>query len=100
MGRRKKVGYSDRASFIINLFREMPGRRFTLKQLASASGGADRDGRNAVKAILDSLVADGYITCEGRGRYLLSRRDMQHYEGTVDMPAASPPMALKYRYSA
>ena len=41
----KKLGFQDRAGFIVNMFREMPEKRFTLKALAAASGGADRDGR-------------------------------------------------------
>ena len=42
--RGKKLGFQDRAGFIVNMFREMPEKRFTLKGLAAASGGADRDG--------------------------------------------------------
>ena len=34
-----KSAFSDRAGFIVNLFREMPDKRFTLKYLAAASGG-------------------------------------------------------------
>ena len=42
----KKIGFNDRAGFIVNAFREMPEKRFTLKYLAAASGGADKEGRN------------------------------------------------------
>lgn len=38
----KKSAAFDRSSLIINLFREFPNNKFSLKHLASASGGATR----------------------------------------------------------
>ena len=84
----KKITFNDRAGFIVNAFREMPEKRFTLKALASASGGADRDGRNLTKHILDTLLEQGFIEMEGRGKYHLSRSRMPRYEGIVDMSAS------------
>ena len=84
----KKLGFQDRAGFIVNMFREMPEKRFTLKALAAASGGADRDGRNLTKHILDTLLEQGFIEDEGRGKYHLSRSRMPRYEGVVDMSAS------------
>ena len=84
----KKLGFQDRAGFIVNMFREMPEKRFTLKALAAASGGADRDGRNLTKHILDTLLEQGFIEDEGRGKYHLSRSRMPRYEGVVDMAAS------------
>ena len=72
----------------MNAFREMPEKRFTLKYLAAASGGADKEGRNLTKHILDTLLEQGYIECEGKGSYHLSRSKMPHYEGVVDMAAS------------
>ena len=86
--RDKKLGFQDRAGFIVNMFREMPEKRFTLKALAAASGGADRDGRNLTKHILDTLLEQGFIEDEGRGKYHLSRSRMPRYEGVVDMSAS------------
>ena len=86
--RGKKLGFQDRAGFIVNMFREMPEKRFTLKALAAASGGADRDGRNLTKHILDTLLEQGFIEDEGRGKYHLSRSKMPRYEGVVDMAAS------------
>lgn len=83
-----KSAFSDRAGFIVNLFREMPDKRFTLKYLAAASGGADRDGRDLTKHILDTLLEQGFIEDEGRGKYHLSRSRMPRYEGVVDMSAS------------
>ena len=51
----------DRASLIINLFREFPNNRFSLKHLAAASGGADRDGRRETLLFLDRLYDEGVI---------------------------------------
>ena len=84
----KKLGFQDRAGFIVNMFREMPEKRFTLKALAAASGGADRDGRNLTKHILDTLLEQGFIEDEGKGKYHLSRSRMPRYEGVVDMSAS------------
>ena len=72
----------------MNIFREMPEKRFTLKYLAAASGGADKDGRNLTKHILDTLLEQGYIEAEGKGNYHLSRSRMPRYEGVVDMAAS------------
>ncbi len=84
----KKISFNDRAGFIVNAFREMPEKRFTLKYLAAASGGADREGRNLTKHILDTLLEQGYIEAEGKGKYHLSRSKMPRYEGIVDMAAS------------
>ena len=84
----KKIGFNDRAGFIVNAFREMPEKRFTLKYLAAASGGADKEGRNLTKHILDTLLEQGYIEAEGKGKYHLSRSKMPRYEGVVDMAAS------------
>ena len=84
----KKISFNDRAGFIVNAFREMPEKRFTLKYLAAASGGADREGRNLTKHILDTLLEQGYIEAEGKGKYHLSRSKMPRYEGVVDMAAS------------
>ena len=86
--RGKKISFNDRAGFIVNAFREMPEKRFTLKYLAAASGGADREGRNLTMSILDHLLEQGYIECEGKGKYHLSRSKMPRYEGVVDMSAS------------
>ena len=83
----KKISFNDRAGFIVNAFREMPEKRFTLKYLAAASGGADKKGRNLTKHILDTLLEQGYIEAEGKGKYHLSRSKMPRYEGVVDMAA-------------
>ena len=85
--KRKNIrdSFSDRASFIVGMFREQPERKFTLKALAAASGGADKVGRNMTKSIIDTLLEQGYIECEGRGNYSLSRSKLPRYQGVADM---------------
>ena len=85
--KRKNIreSFSDRASFIVGMFREQPERKFTLKALAAASGGADKAGRDMTRSILDTLLEQGYIECEGRSGYQLSRSKLTRYQGVADM---------------
>ena len=75
----------DRASVIINLFREFPNTKFSLKHLAAASGGAGRDGQRETLAILDRLYDEGVIEECARHKYRLTNRHLPHYEGICDM---------------
>ena len=63
--RRERGGTRDamsvRAAFVVNMFREFPDNKFSLKHLAAASGGADRDGRTMTFAIVRQLIEDGFI---------------------------------------
>ncbi|MBR5850199.1 MAG: ribonuclease R [Alistipes sp.] len=78
----------DRASLIITLFREFPNNRFSLKHLAAASGGADRDGRRETLMILDRLYDEGVIEECARGKYRLTHRHLPHHEGIAQMTSA------------
>ena len=73
----------ERASFIVDMFREFPDNKFTLKHLAAASGGADRDGRTMTFAIVRQLIEDGFVEEVSRSKYRLSRSAMPRYEGLV-----------------
>ena len=73
----------ERASFIVDMFREFPDNKFSLKHLAAASGGADRDGRTMTFAIVRQLIEEGYVEEVARSKYRLSRRALPHYEGVV-----------------
>ena len=83
---RKKTAIStDRASFILHLLRESPNHKFTLRHLASASGGASADGRAQTREILDRLTAEGVAeVCEG-DKYRLSSRQLPRRIGVVEM---------------
>ena len=73
----------ERATFIMNMFREFPDKKFSLKHLAAASGRADRDGRAMTMAIIRQFLEEGYITEVSRGKYTVSRTMMPHHEGVV-----------------
>ena len=78
----------ERASFIVDMFREFPDNKFSLKHLAAASGGADRDGRTMTFAIVRQLIEDGFIEEVARSKYRLSRSAMPRFRGVVS--TASP----------
>ena len=73
----------ERASFIVNMFREFPDNKFSLKHLAAASGGADREGRTMTFAIIRQLMEDGFVEEVARSKYRLSRAAMPKYSGVV-----------------
>ncbi len=82
---RRKSGKSDRMGLILTLFREFPNNKFSLKQLASASGGADKQGRRETLAILDQLYEDGVVEECSREKYRLTHNHLPHLEGTAMM---------------
>jgi ribonuclease R len=73
----------ERASFIVDMFREFPDNKFSLKHLAAASGGADRDGRTMTFAIVRQLIEDGFVEEVARSKYRLSRSAMPRFRGVV-----------------
>ena len=91
--RRNKRGNSrdERASFIVDMFREFPDNKFSLKHLAAASGGADCDGRNMTFAIVRQLIEDGFVEEVARSKYRLARTALPRFEGVV---ASATPNAL------
>ena len=52
---------TDRAAVILSLFREFPNNKFSLKHLASASGGATKEGRRETFEILGRLHDEGIV---------------------------------------
>ena len=70
---------------ILGLFRSFPGKRFSLKNLASASGGNDKEGRYRTKEIVGQMVAEGVITEDSPGKYKLSNKHLPSFTGEVDM---------------
>lgn len=62
----KKSAAFDRSSLIINLFREFPNNKFSLKHLASASGGATKEGRLRTREIITELLAQALSRSAGR----------------------------------
>lgn len=79
---------TDRWAVITELFRLFPTKRYTVKALAAASGGADRDGRAAVGEIVRQMVDQGTVESLGGGKYRLSPGSQQAMEGIVDVLAS------------
>ena len=75
----------NRQAVILELLREFPDNKFSVKHLASASGGNTRDGRRETLAILEQLMEEGVAEACARSKFRLSKRQRPHFEGIVDM---------------
>ncbi len=75
----------DRAGFILNMFKEMPNNKFSLKHLASSAGCSDREGRREVLYILRSFVEQGLIEETDRGKFHLAAKELPAIVGRVVM---------------
>ena len=76
---------TDRTSIILSMFREFPNNKFSLKHLASASGGATKEGRRETLEILGRLFEEGVVEECAREKYRLMQTHLPHYEGVADM---------------
>ena len=79
----KKTGRSNREEIILHLLRDFPNTQYTLKYLASVSGGASKEGRRETFEILDRLFNEGIVEECAREKYRLSQQHRPLYEGTV-----------------
>lgn len=71
----------DRLSIILNLFREFPDTKYTLKHLASSSGGNDRQGRRETEAIVRELLQQNVIEHATLTKFRLNPRNGPQYKG-------------------
>ena len=78
---------TDRTSIILSMFREFPNNKFSLKHLASASGGATKEGRRETLEILGRLFEEGVVEECAREKYRLTHKHLPHFEGVADMTA-------------
>ena len=76
---------ADRAEIILHLFRDFPNTQFTLKYLASVSGGASKEGRRETFEILSQLFDEGIVEECSREKYRLSQQHRPLYEGVASM---------------
>lgn len=79
---------NDRASIILNMFRDFPNSVYSLKQLAAASGGATKEGLREVIEILSQLHSDGTVEECAREKFRLTHKSLPHFEGIADMTGA------------
>ncbi len=75
----------DRSAAIIDIFRSFPEKKYSIKGLAAASGGADSIGRQQTRKIVYALMEEGVVTEVSDGKYRLSRSRQVPLEGVVDM---------------
>ncbi len=75
----------DRKTLIINLFREFPNNKFSLKHLASVSGGATKEGCRETGEIVEALLAEGFVETASREKYRLTAQHLPRYTGKADM---------------
>lgn len=75
----------DRSAVIMELLRSCPGKTYSMKNLAAASGGNDREGRLNTKNIVEGMIKEGIVVESAPGKYKLSNSQVQSYEGVVDM---------------
>lgn len=78
----------DRSAVIAELFRLFPTKRYTIKSLAAASGGSERDDRQFTGQIVEQMLAQGAIESVGSGKYRLAPTARKTMEGIVDMLAS------------
>lgn len=77
----------DRQAVIWNLLREFPNNKFSLKQLASASGGNTREGRRETIGILQRMIDERSVEECAAFKYRLNSRMRPHMTGIVQMTA-------------
>ncbi len=82
---KKMGGEFDRGAFILSVLKELPNNKFSLKQLAAASGSADKNGRRETLMILKRLVNDEVIRETSRGKFQLAAKMRPKYRGVVMM---------------
>ncbi len=85
MVRDKKRGEFDRGAFILSVLQELPNNKFSLKQLAAASGSNDKNGRRETLIILKRLVNDETVRETSRGKFQLAAKMRPKYRGVVMM---------------
>lgn len=80
-----RVRETDRSAVILSLLREFPNNKFSLKHLASASGGNTKEGRRSTEEIVRRLLDEGTLEECSRGKYRLTAQKRPRYEGVVCM---------------
>ncbi len=78
----------NRASLVLNYMLDMPEHKFSLKALAAASGGNDRQGRRETLEILHNLREEGVVEFVARDKYRLAEQQRPAIEGVCDMLAS------------
>lgn len=86
--RNSRGGTAERAAIILEMLKASPQKTFSVKNLAAASGGADREGRAATVDIIQEMILQGIVSESKEGRYRLSNTHRPTLDGVVDMLAS------------
>lgn len=84
-GAPKRGRGADRSAIILEMFRAFPQKRYSLKNLAAASGGNDKEGRYHTKEIVDGMLAEGIVEEVSPGKFKLGTAHLPTFTGEVDM---------------
>lgn len=83
--REKRLSMRDRAAFIMELLTQFPDKKYTLKQVAAATGSASSAERSQTLEILEGMVAEGSVRCTSSGRYQIATDRLERLVGQVDI---------------
>ena len=87
-GKVKTKTSSGIASLISELFRTLPDKRYSVKNLITATGAMTRDEKDEVRSIVRSLLDEKMIELVAEGKYRLSNANRETFEGIVDMTSS------------
>ncbi len=84
--RAKLAKPAELSALVADLFRSFPEKKYTIKSLASALGGA-AEARNEAREIVNSLMAQGVVEEVVDGKFRLRRTQVRQnlYTGVADM---------------
>lgn len=85
-----KAGYkrNDASALIVELFRSLPDKRYSVKSLIAATGASSREEKDEVRGIVYALVDEGLVEQIGDGKYRLNHARRETVEGFVDMTSS------------
>ena len=83
-----RTSQHDLSALIMELFRAMPDKRYSIKNLVSATAATTRQEKDDVRAVVRSLYESGTIELAAEGKYRLSRTSRPTLEGKVDMTSS------------
>ena len=65
---KEKGLYTDPATLIMELFRTLPDKRYSVKSLSAAAGAATREQKDQVRAIVHDFLRQGVIRQVSEGK--------------------------------
>ena len=81
----RKSANSSVSSLISELFRTLPDKRYSVKNLIKATGALTRDEKEEVRRTVRALLDTKTIEPVADGKYRLSNANRETFEGVVDM---------------